>query len=222
MSNNDKKIKRVPYATKAETILYVVFACLFIIAVAVLGYATEIDILVWATAAVLLYLVIVSVIGFARKKTSSYVPSKTIYQMLEETAGKVIKDTQMPTLAINSYGTILWYNEALAEKLTPDENFVGRNASEILNTNISERVQAEKVTRVSIGDSVYNLVGFVIIEEGDGTYLAVLNDITELSDIRRKYIEEKVLPQYDKNEQAHGLEHINHVIRRSFELIETR
>ena len=196
MSNNDKKIKRVPYATKAETVLYVVFACLIIIAVAVLGYATEIDILVLATAAVLLYLLIVSIIGFARKKTSAYVPSKTIYQMLEETAGKVIKDTQMPALAINSHGTILWYNEALAEKLTPDENFVGRNASEILNTNISERVQAEKLTRVSMGDSVYNLEGFIISEDGDGTYLAVLNDITELSDIRRRYIEEKVAVAY--------------------------
>ncbi len=196
MSNNDKKIKRVPYATKAETVLYVVFACLLIISVAVLGYATEIDILVLATAAVLLYLLIVSIIGFARKKASAYVPSKTIYQMLEETAGKVIKDTQMPALAINSHGTILWYNEALAEKLTPDENFVGRNASEILNTNISERVQAEKLTRVSIGDSVYNLEGFIISEDGDGTYLAVLNDITELSDIRRRYIEEKVAVAY--------------------------
>lgn len=36
----------------------------------------------------------------------------------------------------------------------------------------------------------------------------------------RKYIEETVLPQYNKNEQAHGIEHINYVIRRSFELIE--
>jgi len=36
----------------------------------------------------------------------------------------------------------------------------------------------------------------------------------------RKYIEESVLPQYNKNEQAHGIKHINYVIRRSFELIE--
>ena len=49
-------------------------------------------ILVLAIIAVLLYLAIVSVIGFARKRTSNYVPSKTIYRMLEETAGKVIKE----------------------------------------------------------------------------------------------------------------------------------
>lgn len=36
----------------------------------------------------------------------------------------------------------------------------------------------------------------------------------------KKFIEENVFPEYRKNEQAHGIEHINYVIRRSFELIE--
>ena len=36
----------------------------------------------------------------------------------------------------------------------------------------------------------------------------------------KEYVEETLLPQYNKNEQAHGIEHINYVIRRSFELIE--
>jgi len=36
----------------------------------------------------------------------------------------------------------------------------------------------------------------------------------------KEYIEKSVLPEYNKNEKAHGIEHINYVIRRSFELIE--
>ena len=36
----------------------------------------------------------------------------------------------------------------------------------------------------------------------------------------KDYIEKKVLPEYDKNEPAHGIEHINYVINRSFELVE--
>lgn len=35
----------------------------------------------------------------------------------------------------------------------------------------------------------------------------------------KEYIENKVLPEYDKNEQGHGINHIKYVIRRSFELI---
>lgn len=35
----------------------------------------------------------------------------------------------------------------------------------------------------------------------------------------KDYIENKVLLEYNKNERAHGIEHINYVIRRSFELV---
>ena len=36
----------------------------------------------------------------------------------------------------------------------------------------------------------------------------------------KKYIEENVFPEYDKNESGHGINHINDVIKRSFELVE--
>ena len=36
----------------------------------------------------------------------------------------------------------------------------------------------------------------------------------------QRYIEEKVFPEYDKNEKGHSIEHIKHVIDRSFELVE--
>ena len=112
--------------------------------------------------------------------------------MLEESCSAVIKDTLMPAMAIDDHGVILWYNDAMAEILTQDENYIGHNASEILNTDINKGVRADKFTRVSIGNSIYNLEGFVVSEEGDGLYLAVFNDITELSETRRKYVEEKV------------------------------
>ena len=35
----------------------------------------------------------------------------------------------------------------------------------------------------------------------------------------KKYIEESVLPEYNKNEKGHGIDHIKYVIDRSFELV---
>ena len=35
----------------------------------------------------------------------------------------------------------------------------------------------------------------------------------------KQYIENNVFPEYNKNEQGHGISHINDVINRSFELI---
>lgn len=36
----------------------------------------------------------------------------------------------------------------------------------------------------------------------------------------KKYIESNLFPEYNKNEEGHGINHINYVINRSFELIE--
>lgn len=36
----------------------------------------------------------------------------------------------------------------------------------------------------------------------------------------QKYIENNIFPEYDKNEKAHGIEHIKYVIKRSFELVD--
>ena len=35
----------------------------------------------------------------------------------------------------------------------------------------------------------------------------------------KKYIEQYILPEYDKNESGHGIDHIQYVIKRSFELV---
>ena len=45
-------------------------------------------------------------------------------------------------------------------------------------------------------------------------------DINLIDSKLKKYVEENLIPQYNKNEKAHSIEHIKYVIRRSFELIE--
>lgn len=201
MSNKDKNRKgtHVPYASKSETILYIALACFNIALVAVLGLAFEIKdnmLVLMSLAFILLYLIEVSVIGFIRTKRAKYVPSKTIYGMLEESCSEIIKETKNPTLALDNHGKILWYNTSLAEMLDLEENYIGTNVSEIMEIDLQKSIQSDKPTRVSIGGSVYHLEGFVISEEEDGVYLAVLTDITELSELRRKYVEEKVAVAY--------------------------
>ena len=43
----------------------------------------------------------------------------------------------------------------------------------------------------------------------------------EVTDAIRAYVEDKIFPQYDKNDKAHGIVHIREVIRRSFALNDT-
>ena len=155
MNNNDNKNKiRVPYASRTETILYVAFACVNMVLVAILGIITSVDPIFLSLGFVLLYLIEVAILRYTRKKTAAYVPTKSVYQMLEESCSTIIKDTLMPAMAIDDHGVILWYNDAMAEMLTQDENYIGHNASEILNMDINKSVRADKFTRTVTSFSI--------------------------------------------------------------------
>ena len=41
----------------------------------------------------------------------------------------------------------------------------------------------------------------------------------EINNELKKYIEENIFPEYNKNEKGHGIDHIHYVIDRSFELV---
>ena len=199
MNSNDNKRIHVPYASRTETILYIALACLNIALVAIFGFVLFIEginLFLVSAAAALLYLAEVSVIGYIRTKYIKYVPSREVYRMLEESCSSILKDTRNPALAVDNHGKILWYNNALAEMLDPDENYIGRNTSEIIEVDLNKSVHSDRPTRASIGNSIYNLEGFVISEDGDGVYVATLTDITELTETRRKYAEEKVAVAY--------------------------
>ena len=47
-----------------------------------------------------------------------------------------------------------------------------------------------------------------------------MKEINLINTSLKKYVEENLLPQYNKNEKAHNIEHIKYVIKRSFELIQ--
>ncbi len=199
MNNNDNKRIHVPYASRTETILYIALACLNIALVAIFGLALSIagiNLVLISVAAVLIYLLEASAIGYARTKVVRYAPAREVYKMLEESCSSVIKDTRNPVLAVDNHGKILWYNNALAGILDPDENYIGRNTSEILEVDLNKSVHSDRPTRASIGSSIYNLEGFVVSEDGDGVYVATLTDITELTETRRKHAEEKVAVAY--------------------------
>lgn len=42
----------------------------------------------------------------------------------------------------------------------------------------------------------------------------------QINEELKKYIEENIFPVYDKNESAHGIDHIKDVIKRSFDLVD--
>ena len=64
----------------------------------------------------------------------------------------------------------------------------------------------------SIAENGIKWLVYVLIKS-EGKEMQINNEL-------KKYIEEHIFPEYDKNEPAHGIGHIKYVIERSFELVD--
>ena len=191
---NKNSILNIPYASRLEVVLYIALACFNIVLVSVLMNAFDIPAVLPAVFVALLYLAEVAFIGYKRVSKLYFVPKKNIHELLSEEGSVVFKNTVAPVVAFDSFGTILWYNDAMREALDSYENYVSRNITSLFGIS-PEEVSAGDVT-VTVGASIYRVEGFVVSEKNDGLYLALLNDVTRLTETERKYIDEKVAVAY--------------------------
>ncbi len=196
MNKNDKQNSKlyVPYASRFDLVLYAALACLNIAILAVLCKLSDIDAVFLALFVALLYLVEISLIGIKRTADAKMLPAKNIYELLSEEGSVVFKTSRDPIIVFDSYGTILWYNDALRSSLENYENYIEHNISELLGIDVSAVTRENVVARVK--DSVYSVDGFVISEEDGGLYMVELNDITKLTETERRYNDERVAVAY--------------------------
>ena len=184
----------IPYASKLDMVLYAALACFNIALLAVLCHFTSVSTVILAVIAVVLYLGEVAFITAGRKKTAKMSPNAGIYALLSEEGSAVFKNSTAPVITFDRYGTILWYNEAMSEVLSSEESFVGRNISAIME--LDEGFVDSDVSTVEINDRIFGVEGFLISENDEGLYMAVLRDITRLTQTEKKYLDERVAVAY--------------------------
>ena len=193
-NENKNSLLNIPYASRFEVVLYIALACFNIVLVAALMNAFDIPAVLPAVFVALVYLAEVALIGYKRATKLRSLPKKNIHELLSEEGSVVFKNTTSPVVAFDSFGTILWYNDAMREALDSYENYVSRNISSLFGIS-PENVAAGEVT-VNIESSIYRVEGFAVSEKNDGLYIAVLNDITKLTETERKYMDERVAVAY--------------------------
>ena len=74
------------------------------------------------------------------------------------------------------------------------ENYIGANISDLLKIN-SKDLLKESAT-VTVSDNIYSIEGFEVSERGSALYLALLTDITLLTETEKKYRDERVAVAY--------------------------
>lgn len=194
-NEKDNQNLHVPYASRQDMILYAAFGVLNIALVAILcHFITDAQPIIIAIIIGVLYLTEIAIIAFRRVAKSRIYPTKSIHGLLGEEGSTVFKSSRLPIVIFDLHGTILWYNDAMRMALDSYDNFIGEKISSVIDFNMEDAAEGE--CRTTIGNNVYNVEGFVLSKKNNGLYLAMLSDITALSNLEKKYYDERVAVAY--------------------------
>ena len=192
--NNKNEKKHIPFVSKTQLALCVMLCPIFIAVYALLNEYTSIDPMFSAVSISFLYMLCVALVATYHAQFIKMLPSADVQKLLSETGSSVFKNTVFPIFAIDSYGTILWYNDAMHEIADVHGNYIGMNVCSIINEPLSiENFDGKPVT---VFDKQYRIESFEITDKDSGLYLAILNDVTTLLDIERRYHDERVAVAY--------------------------
>ena len=194
-NDNSNEKMHVPYASRLDMVLYAALATLGIAIVAILTeFFPNVNPVFSAIFVAVLYLLAVALIAYRRTARSESAPERSIHGLLGEEGSVLLKNSKSPIVAFDTHGTILWYNDAMREAASSYDNFIGDNISELLKVDLLDITEDD--CKTTIAGRVYTVEGFVVSKNGGGLYLAMLSDITKLSEIEKKYFDEKVAIAY--------------------------
>ena len=195
---SEKKYKstkfRVPYASRFEIAICIALACLNIAILALLCEFLETSAVFSAIFVALIYLLEIAVIEINHKTKQKILPQKNIHALLEEESSVVIKNALSPVIAVDIYGTILWYNDSMRAIINSDDTMVGQNIEKVFVKEFDSDTFSNMT--VEVNARIYKAEGFKVSEEGNGIYIAMLSDITAISEAEKKYTDERVAVAY--------------------------
>ncbi len=195
MQGNDKQNKKhIPYASRIELFLTIVFGCFGIALIALLGEFFPGYAIFFALGIALLYLIFIAILGILREMRIKIMPEKSIYDILDEKSSAMFKSTSFPIVTFDTHGKILWCNDVMRSILPGEINPVGKDISYAVGENIA--IDEDLPKYIEIGGKKYSAERFEISEDDGGVYMFVLNDESKLFDIEEKYDEERTAVAY--------------------------
>ena len=194
-NEKDSQNIHIPFASRQDMILYAALGVLNIALVAIFcEFLIFVEPVFIALVVGAIYLCEIAIIGIRRISKSRIHPTKSIHGLLGEEGSVVFKNSRSPIIIFDLHGTILWYNDAMRVALDSYNNYIGEKISEVLNIEIPDEDLAE--CRTTVSGREYSVEGFVISKKNNGLYLAMLEDVTKLSALEKKYSDERVAVAY--------------------------
>ena len=184
----------VPFASRHELVLSIALACLNITVFGLFCEFTEINKAVLAVCVVVIYLLEIAALGVLRQKQQNSEPDIGMHEILLETSSTVLKNTNQPIATFDEQGKILWCNDAMLKMLRFEENPIGMGIETVFGTTISAGKFGS--SNLTIKNRLYNAESFILSKGENPVYMLSLTDVTALSEMEKKYNENKVCIAY--------------------------
>ena len=192
--NKEKETKHIPYASRLQLTICIILCPAFIVLYALLRDFTEIDSVFLAVATGLLYLLASSLVIIYRGEKIESAPVENLEELMVEKGSLVFKNSNSPIIILDSYGTVLWYNDSFRGLVAEDGNYIGSNVSLLIEKPITK--ENFEGAPIELFGRLYTVEGFEISKSRDGLYLSILNDVTELHEAEKRYSDERVAVAY--------------------------
>ena len=184
----------VPFASRRELVMSIALACLNIVIFGLFCEFTEINKAVIAVCVVTVYLLQIAALGVLRQKQQSAEPNVGMHEILLETSSVVLKNTQQPIATFDDQGKILWCNDAMLKVLRLEENPIGMTIDTVFGSTLP--IDKFSSTNISIKNRLYHGESFILSKNESPIYMLSLTDVTALSEMEKKYNENKVCIAY--------------------------
>ena len=198
---NNKK-NNVPFASRRELVLSIAFACIYI---TIFGLICEFGELnnpgsngisktILALCTILVYLLTIVALNVFRQKQQNAEPNEGMHNILKESSSTVLKNTTQPIATFDEEGKVLWCNEAMLGVLRLEDNPIGMSLETVFGTVLSNgKLTDESVT---IKNRLYSVESFILSAGINPIYMLSLTDVTALSEMEKKYNENKICIAY--------------------------
>ena len=184
----------VPFASRRELVLSIAFACFYITVFGLCCEFTSINKAVLAVLVVLVYLLTIAALNVLRVKQQSSEPDEGMHNILKESSSSFLKNTDQPIATFDQQGKILWCNEAMLGILKLEDNPIGMSLETVFGSTFSKDKLTDK--NITYKNKLYSLESFILSDGSNPIYMLALTDITALSEMERKYNENKICIAY--------------------------
>lgn len=184
----------VPFASRRQLVMCIALACLNITVFGLFCEFTNINKAVVAVCVVLVYLLEVAALGVLRQKQQSSEPHTDMHAILDEASSTVLKNTHQPIATFDEVGKILWCNEAMLDILRLEDNPIGMSIETVFGSTVTK--ESISGANVTIKNRLYKMESFILSNRSNPIYMLSLTDVTALSEMEKKYNENKICIAY--------------------------